>query len=185
MDDLYRVDFRGMVLMAQAAARHMVDNKVAGSLIFNTSIRSFSPHSSDGVYGAMKAAMNRIIKSFAIDLGRYGIRVNGFSPGVTNVRVPKDEESGDAFYKDTQRFIPLRRNGYAEDMGGHVVWLASDASSYVTGQVIRVDGGMSVVGVPEHVADMVNMFEMRDWLNLSDDEIDALRMRRPRKEEKQ
>lgn len=179
MDALYRVDFRGMVLMAQAAARYMVENQVRGSLIFNTSIRSFSAHSADGVYGAMKAAMNRIIESFAIDLGRYGIRVNGFSPGVTNVRVPVEDEPNDPFYKNSHRFIPLRRNGHADDMGGPVVWLASDDSSYVTGQIIRVDGGMSVMGVPEHVSDMVNMFDIRDWLKFSDEEIDES-LKRPR-----
>jgi hypothetical protein len=65
-------------------------------------------------------------------------------------------------------------------MGGAVVWLASDASSYVTGQVIRVDGGMSIVGVPEHVADMVNMFDIRDWLKLDDNEIDRIRRRKPK-----
>jgi NAD(P)-dependent dehydrogenase (short-subunit alcohol dehydrogenase family) len=170
MDYLYNVDFRGMILMAQAAARYMVKNEVKGSIIFNTSIRSFSPHPTDCVYGALKAGLNRIIKSFAVDLGRYGIRVNGFSPGVTNVWAPDPEdEKKNPFYKNAYRFIPLRRPGYAADMGGPVVWLASDDSSYVTGQVICVDGGLSAVGMPEHYADLTDLYELKDWLVIDED----------------
>ena len=172
MDNLYKVDFRSMVLIAQAAARYMVENKVKGSIIFNTSIRSFSPHSIDGVYGALKAAMNRVIKSFAVDLGQYGIRVNGFSPGVTNVRVPDPEDQAkDPFYRNAHRFIPLRRPGYAADMGGPVAWLASDDAAYVTGQVICVDGGLSAVGVPERMADMLRFFDVKDWLAVDENSI--------------
>ncbi|MDF2960699.1 MAG: 3-ketoacyl-ACP reductase [Paenibacillus sp.] len=163
MDALYRVNFRGMILMGQAAARYMVQEGIKGCILFNTSVRSFSPHGSDGVYGSLKAGLNRMIESFAIDLGKYGIRVNGFSPGVTNVRVPEpEEEAVHPFYKDSHRFIPLRRNGYAKDMGGPVVWLASDAASYVTGQVIRVDGGLSVVGAPESFKELQDFFDVKD-----------------------
>ncbi|GHU94863.1 beta-ketoacyl-ACP reductase [Spirochaetia bacterium] len=165
MDLLYNVDFRGMILCASAAAKHMVKNGVKGNIVFNTSIRSFSPHSNDCVYGALKAGLNRIIKSFAVDLGRYGIRVNGFSPGVTNVRVPRDEEQNDPFYRNTHRFIPLRRNGYAEDMGGPVAWLVSEEASYVTGQVIPVDGGLSAVGMPESYNEMLNFYDVEEWFD--------------------
>lgn len=163
MDALYHVNFRGMILMGQAAAKYMVREGIKGCILFNTSVRSFSPHGGDGVYGSLKAGMNRMIESFAIDLGKYGIRVNGFSPGVTNVRAPEPEdEAVHPFYKDTHRFIPLRRNGYAEDMGGAVVWLASDAASYVTGQVIRIDGGLSVVGAPESFKELHDFFDIKE-----------------------
>jgi NAD(P)-dependent dehydrogenase (short-subunit alcohol dehydrogenase family) len=166
MDELYRVDFRGMILCAAAAARYMIKNHVKGNIIFNTSIRSYQPHSGDGVYGGLKAGLNRIIKSFAVDMGRYGVRVNGFSPGVTNVRVPNpDDEARDPFYHYSHRYIPLRRNGYAEDMAGAVVFLASDAASYITGQVIPIDGGLSAVGAPEHYYDLVDYYDIEDWLN--------------------
>ena len=169
MDRIYAVNFKGMILVAQAAARYMVENGIKGSIIFNTSIRSFSPHSNDGVYGSLKAGINRIIKSLAVDLGRYGIRVNGFSPGVTNVRTPDpEEEAKDPFYKNAHRFIPLRRPGYADDMGGVVKWLASEDASYVTGQVIRVDGGLSAVGVPENILELVDLFEIKEWLNIDE-----------------
>ena len=166
MDRLYRVNYRGMILGASAAAKYMVENKVKGSIVFNTSIRGFEPHSSDGVYGGLKAGLDRSIQSFAIDLGRYGIRVNGFSPGVTNVRCPDPEdEKENPFYKYTPKFIPLRRNGYASDMGDVVSWLVSEKASYVTGQNICVDGGLSIVGAPESMRDLYNAFDVRDIPN--------------------
>lgn len=166
MDRLYRVNYRGMILGASAAAKYMVENEIQGSIIFNTSIRGFEPHSSDAVYGGLKAALDRSIRSFAIDLGRYGIRVNGFSPGVTNVRCPEPkDEKENPFYKYTHKFIPLRRNGYASDMGDVVSWLVSEKASYVTGQNICVDGGLSIVGAPESMRDLYNAFDVRDITN--------------------
>jgi NAD(P)-dependent dehydrogenase (short-subunit alcohol dehydrogenase family) len=164
IDRMYNVNFRGMILCAKAAATYMVKAGVKGSIIFNTSVRSFSAHSDDGVYGSLKAGLNRIIQSFAIDLGRYGIRVNGFSPGIINVRVDRAEEKKHLFYKDSPRFIPLRRNGYPEDLDGVVVFLASEGASYITGQVIRVDGGVSIVGCPDYFDSLRDYFDVADYL---------------------
>ena len=80
MDQTYKTNYRGMILGASEAAKYMVENEVKGTIIFNTSIRGFAAHSDDGIYGGLKAGLIRTIQSFAIDLGRYGIRVNGFSP---------------------------------------------------------------------------------------------------------
>lgn len=163
MDSMYYLNYRGMVLGASEAAKYMVENGVQGTILFNTSIRGFAPHSSDGVYGGLKAGLNRTIASFAIDLGRYGIRVNGFSPGVTNVRSPEPEqEQNDNFYRNAPRFIPLRRNGYAEDMGDVVSFLVSEKASYITGQVICVDGGLSAVGGAEHLPDLFDACDVQD-----------------------
>jgi NAD(P)-dependent dehydrogenase (short-subunit alcohol dehydrogenase family) len=163
MDKLYSLNFRGMIIGASEAAKYMVENGIQGSIIFNTSIRGFAPHSTDGIYGGLKAGLNRTIRSFAIDLGRYGIRVNGFSPGVTNVMSPDPEdEKANEFYRNSPRFIPLRRNGYAEDMGDVVSFLASDKASYITGQIICVDGGLSVVGGPENMPDLYDAMDVYD-----------------------
>ena len=163
MDSMYYLNYRGMILGASEAAKYMVDTRGQGSIIFNTSIRGFAPHSNDGVYGGLKAGLNRTIQSFAIDLGRYGIRVNGFSPGVTNVRSPKaEDEEANPFYRNSPKFIPLRRNGYAEDMGDVVSFLASEKASYITGQVICVDGGLSIVGGAEHIADLFDAYDVKD-----------------------
>ena len=90
-----------------------------------------SPHTSAAVYAGLKAGLNRAIESFAIDLGPYGIRVNGFSPGVIDVRTPEDQDSRDSiWYRDHWRYIPLRRVGRPVDMGNVVSLLVSDKASY-------------------------------------------------------
>lgn len=163
MDKLYNLNFRGMILGASAAAKYMIANGVKGTIIFNTSVRAFAPHSDDGIYGGLKAGLNRFIRSMAVDVGRYGIRVNGFSPGITNVMCPDpSDEKASPFYAYTHKFVPLRRNGYAEDMGNVVSFLASDKASYITGEVIRVDGGLSIVGAPEHMPGLYNAFDVTD-----------------------
>ena len=172
MDSLYNLDFRGMILCAKAAANYMVDNGVAGVILFNTSIRSFSPHTSDAVYAGLKAGLNRAIESFAIDLGTYGIRVNGFSPGVIDVRTPEDQDSKDSiWYRDHHRYIPLRRVGRPVDMGNVVSLLVSDKASYITGQVIRADGGLSILGAPDNMGDIFRIFDIKELVvNYNEDE---------------
>ena len=152
-----------MILGASEAAKYMIENGVQGSILFNTSVRSFAPHSNDSIYGGLKAGLNRTIQSMAVDLGRYGIRVNGYAPGVTNVKSasPEDEQEN-PFYRVSPKFIPLRRNGYAADMGNAVCFLASEKASYITGQILAIDGGLSAVGAPENIADLFNVFDVCD-----------------------
>ena len=161
MDKLYSVNFRGMILGAQAAARYFLQAGIAGCILINTSVRAYSAHTDDCIYGALKAGMNRIIQSFAMELGPAGIRVCGFAPGIINVTCPDAAaEKKDSFYADTHRFVPLRRNGYAEDLGEPVVFLASDAARYITGTVLQVDGGLSAVGAPEDIAGLRQAFDL-------------------------
>ena len=162
IDEVYTVNFRGVILGAGAAARYFVKNKIPGNILFNTSVRAFNAHSGDGIYGGLKAGINRAIESFACDLGRYGIRVNGFAPGVINISCPPgEEESAHPFYGNTHRFIPLRKNGCPKDVAEVAVWLASDAAAYVTGAVIKVDAGLSSVGAPEGFNDLYNKFDLK------------------------
>lgn len=161
IDEVYSVNFRGMILGASAAAAYFLEQKIPGSILINTSVRAFNAHSGDSIYGGLKAGMNRAIESFAIDLGRHGIRVNGFAPGVINISCSKEEEAEHPFYGNTQRYIPMRRNGYVENIADAVVWLASDAASYVNGAVIKVDGGLSVVGAPEDRRDLYDEFDIQ------------------------
>ncbi len=82
---------------------------------------------------------------------------------MTNVRSPKaEDEEANPFYRNSPKFIPLRRNGYAEDMGDVVSFLASEKASYITGQVICVDGGLSIVGGAEHIADLFDAYDVAD-----------------------
>ena len=74
---------------------------------------------------------------------------------------PEDEKLN-PFYSVSHKFIPLKRNGYAEDMGNVVSFLASEKASYITGQVICVDGGMSVVGAFENLGNLFDVCDIAD-----------------------
>ena len=161
MDRIYRTNYRGMVLGIRAAARYFRENSISGVILVNTSVRAYCPHVDDCTYGALKAGMNRLIQSYAMDLGPDGIRIVGFAPGVINVTSKsEEEEKEDPFYGNTHRFIPLRRNGRASDIGRPVAWLASDDAGYITGTTIQIDGGLSCIGAPEDMLGVRQAFDI-------------------------
>ena len=165
--DLQRIvdtNFIGYCMAAGEAARWMVRDGVAGSIIFVTSTRGESPHPDDFVYGGIKAAINRASQSMALDLSPYGIRVNCIAPGATRVRPNRPPEglkagdivNGRPFYP-IEDSIPLGRMGVPRDTGELVAFL-DEKGTYITGMVIRVDGGLVLPPVPEWSAPM-------EWLN--------------------
>ena len=163
-DMQYIVDtnFIGYLMAAGEAARIMVRDGVQGSILFVTSTRGESAHPDDFIYGGVKAAINRAAQSLALDLSPYGIRVNCIAPGATRVRPnrpPVDAKAGDIIngrpYYPIEDSIPLGRMGVPRDTGELAAFLASDKGSYITGEVIRVDGGLTLPGQPEWFAPSV------------------------------
>lgn len=160
----YIVDtnFIGYLMAAGEAARIMVRDGTRGSILFVTSTRGESAHPDDFVYGGIKAAINRAAQSLALELSAYGIRVNCIAPGATRVRPnnpPPDAKAGDIIkgrpYYPIEDSIPLGRMGVPRDTGELAAFLASDKGSYITGTVIRVDGGLTLPGQPEWFAPSV------------------------------
>ena len=146
------VNIDGMFLVAREVGKQMVSQGSGGSIIQTSSIYGImgpdqriyegslymgGPINSPGVYSAAKAAVIGLTKYLATNWGDQNIRVNAIVPGGV--------ESGqnDTFKQRYSARIPLGRMAQASEMVGAVVWLASDASSYVTGQQIVVDGGLS------------------------------------------
>ncbi|NLV73439.1 MAG: SDR family oxidoreductase [Chloroflexi bacterium] len=153
IDTLIRLDFRNYLLLAQAAARYMIDNQVAGNIISITSSRAERAYPGDAVYGGIKAAIERATESMALDLAPYGIRVNCVAPGAIRIRTNEELAAqkfgpADMWDKLGER-IPLGRSGLPEDIGNAVVFLASPRASYITGVTLRVDGGLILPGMPE------------------------------------
>ena len=148
-DLLANLDFRAYVMCTRTAARHMVKHGIQGSIIHITSTRGERAYEGDGVYGGVKAALNRATQSFALDLAPYGIRVNVVAPGATQVRFGEDARY-QRFYDSLAARIPLSRVGTPADIGEAVLFLAdNDRSSYITGTVLKVDGGLILPGMPE------------------------------------
>jgi NAD(P)-dependent dehydrogenase (short-subunit alcohol dehydrogenase family) len=117
------------------APAHMNDG---GSVVLTSSISAVSGTPFEGLYGATKAAVSALARSAAVDLGPRGIRVNAVQPGPTWTALNPMPE------RWSEVMAPLGRKGTVEDLVGTYLFLASDASRYLTGQAITVDGGTTL-----------------------------------------
>src|SRR5262249_46351924 len=134
------VNLTGALVTAQHAARRMLAQS-KGSLIFITSIAGLDPMPGLGAYSVSKAALIGLTKVLAKELGPSGIRVNAISPGLVETRFSAALFQDRYTYERLMAQTPLGRHGQPEDVVGAAIFLASDASAYVTGQTLLVDGG--------------------------------------------
>ncbi|MBS4219285.1 SDR family oxidoreductase [Bacillus sp. FJAT-49711] len=144
---LLNLNLKAPLLLMRAAIRHMKEEKIRGNIINIASTRGKRAYPVDAVYGGTKAALIRATESVALECAPYGIRVNCIAPGATRVR-----DGNDQFYEKLGNKIPLKRMGTPEDIGQAAVWLVSDQASYITGETIKIDGGLILPGMPEDVS---------------------------------
>ncbi|HEY7429063.1 MAG TPA: glucose 1-dehydrogenase [Gemmataceae bacterium] len=137
---IVEVNLTGALLTAQAAARRLLPRR-SGSIIFMASIAGIDPLPGLGAYSVSKAGMLGLMRALAKELGSSGIRVNAVAPGLIETRFSAALFQDRAAYERIVGQTPLGRHGQPDDIGGAVVFLASDAAAYVTGQVLIVDGG--------------------------------------------
>lgn len=139
-------NLRGTFFVAQAVARHMV-TRGYGRIINIGSVTSVAGYAGLGPYGASRGGVKQLTMSLADDWGRYGITVNCLAPGwfkTAQNSVMYEDAEWVSYLTDR---IPLKRPGQPSDLRGAVVFLASEASAYVTGQTLLVDGGISTGAV--------------------------------------
>ena len=147
MDFLYNLNYRSYLLCTKVAANHMIKYKTAGRIIFITSTRGIRSYRNDAIYGSLKAALNRAVESLAIELSDHEITINAVAPGATAVRNNySDEELKQGHISS---LIPLKRKGKPDDVAALVNYLVSDDANYITGQTIKVDGGLILYGPNE------------------------------------
>lgn len=148
MERTLRVNVMGPFFMAQAAAKHMVGQGIAGRIINITSTNGFTAEALLAPYNASKGAMELLTRSLAIELGPHHITVNSVAPGLIDTEIGLDFPLEPAFWDYATEHIPLGSLGTPAHVASAVVYLASDAASYITGQRIVVDGGLTADQFP-------------------------------------
>jgi NAD(P)-dependent dehydrogenase (short-subunit alcohol dehydrogenase family) len=138
------VNLIGTFTVARAAARRMIAEGVAGSIVNITSMNGVAPGPNGGAYGATKAGVALLTQQMAIEWGRSGIRVNAVAPGMILAGMSEQIFADPVIREARESKVPLGRLGTADDIARVVSFLGSDAASYVTGQNILVDGGVTM-----------------------------------------
>ena len=141
------VNVDGTMYLVQEAARAMVAAGRPGAIVCTSSINAWFVEETHSVYNVTKAAVWTFVRSAAMDLARHGIRVNGVAPGVVDTPIAELVVHNPELAPEYLKTIPLGRFGQPEDVANVVLFLASEDTSYVTGQNIVVDGGQTL-GIP-------------------------------------
>ena len=139
-DQVLDTNTRGAFVVARAAAQAMIAAKAGGSIINIASILGIRVAGRVAAYCASKAALLQLTRTLALEWARFNIRVNAIAPGYIETDINREFFASDAGLALINR-IPQRRLGRAEELDGVLLLLASDASSYMTGSTLVVDGG--------------------------------------------
>lgn len=143
------VNVKGIYLVSKHVIPHMIE-KNYGKIVNTSSINSVAGDKNDvfirHVYNASKAAVRGLTMGMACSYGKYGITINAVGPGLFESEMTADTLfKSDEFLEAYSRIVPLNRPAKKGELNGPILFLSSEASSYVTGQTIFVDGGFSVV----------------------------------------
>lgn len=144
------VNLTGQFLCARAALRQFIKqgiradvSRAMGKIIHMSSVHQLIPWAGHANYAASKGGVDLLMRSIAQEVGERKIRVNSIAPGAIRTPINEEATTGDAV-NELLKLIPYGRVGEPEDVANAVVWLASDASDYVHGSTLFIDGGMSL-----------------------------------------
>tara|TARA_B100001123_G_scaffold52049_1_gene54163 strand:- start:397 stop:1155 length:759 start_codon:yes stop_codon:yes gene_type:complete len=136
----------GCWLMTQAVSRRMISENIQGRIVNISSILGFTPTNHVHAYSASKAGINQLTRTSAIELSRYGISVNAIAPGYIETDLNREFLNSPKGKLITKR-IPQRRFGQLGDLEGPIILLTSPSGAYITGEIITIDGGLSLKGM--------------------------------------
>lgn len=142
-DKIMDVNVKGLFFLTQEVGKVLTE-KGSGSVINVSSEAAFCPTPFLGVYSMSKSAVNMLTKVFAQEWGPKGVRVNGIAPGLVKTHFSQALWGNEAILQTALASIPMGRIADPSEMVGLVIYLASEASSYVTGQVFLIDGGREI-----------------------------------------
>jgi NAD(P)-dependent dehydrogenase (short-subunit alcohol dehydrogenase family) len=143
-DRVVNLNLRGAFDLVRAFGRGMVE-RGRGSIIGCSSIRSVNVEPGQGVYAATKSGLVQLLRTAAAEFGPSGVRANAIAPGIVDTPLTAQIKANPPWYKAYASKSALGRWASPSEMAGAIVYLASDAASYVTGTVLFVDGGWTAV----------------------------------------
>lgn len=143
-DKTFEVNLKGYFWMAREVARHLLARGAKGSLVNVASVAGIRAAPLQGVYGMTKAAIVSMTETLAAELAPSGVRVNAIAPGFVDTRFASAVVKNDALLGKVLERTPMGRTAVPDEIAGAALFLASDASSYVTGHTLVVDGGMTI-----------------------------------------
>lgn len=140
MKDTFQVNFFSQIILTQYLAKIMLRKKIQGSIAFISSVSALDGNEGQVSYAASKAALLGAMRSMAKELGDKGIRANAVAPGV--IRTPMTDKLDEELKRKKIDLMDIKRLGEAKEVADIFVFLMSDLSHHITGQTIRIDGGM-------------------------------------------
>ena len=143
-DQIMNTNLRGLYFCCQLVGREMIKRK-RGKIVNISSVLSQIAQPGRGVYATAKAGVSHLTRVLALEWGKYHINVNAIAPGLTITPLnQKYFEENPEDLRNIISTIPIGREAYPEDYVGAAIFLASDASDYITGQTLLVEGGMAI-----------------------------------------
>jgi len=140
------VNLRSAVKLSLMALPHLVKTK--GNIVNISSILGLRPSTGTMAYCISKAGMDMMTKSLAFEMAPHGVRVNSVNPGVIPTGIARDlDVKADEFFETTKKLHPMGRNGEIKEISDAIIFLASSNSGFITGQLLCVDGGVTISGV--------------------------------------
>ncbi len=144
-DRVVGLNLKGNFRLLQGGGRKMAASGKGGSIIVFSSIRSQVVEPGQGVYAATKAGVLQLVRTLAAELAEFGVRANAIGPGVVNTPLTAPIKNNPEWYDAYAKRSALGRWAETDEMVGPVIYLASQASSFVTGTIHFVDGGWTAI----------------------------------------
>lgn len=143
-DKTFEVNLKGYFWMTREVVKHLRGREAPGSIINMASVAGIVASPLQGCYAMTKAAVISMTKTFAYELAANKIRVNAIAPGFVDTKFAAAVLKNDALLDEVLRITPMKRYGQPDEIAGGALYLASDSASYLTGQALVIDGGMTI-----------------------------------------
>lgn len=153
-DAVININLKGTFFCTKEIVKHMLEKGIKGKIVNVSSINDHMPTTGMSAYCVSKAAISMFTRVAALELGPHGINVNAVAPGFTMTPMTEVMFNLPGFKKAALEHTPKGRYGEPEDIAKVALFLASEYAEWVTGEIIDVDGGVSLIGLPKYLEEL-------------------------------